>query len=183
MHLGFKGLFIAALAAGLMTTTPGQAIHLNQGDIVRMDFTFSNAPPYQTSQLLMNFFGVDEFGPHETLQLEIFDANDDLLESKTRVAQGNQVLSTADTFSPTLDTISYYVFLTAVVGSFDLTAAIGTVGSFSNGFGHERVDGELRYEFQAAPVPGPVVGAGLPSLVMSLGGFLAWRRQRKALAA
>lgn len=31
-------------------------------------------------------------------------------------------------------------------------------------------------------VPGPVVGAGLPSLVMALGGFLAWRR-RKALAA
>lgn len=31
-------------------------------------------------------------------------------------------------------------------------------------------------------VPGPVVGAGLPGLVMAVGGFLAWRRQ-KALAA
>jgi hypothetical protein len=35
---------------------------------------------------------------------------------------------------------------------------------------------------ETSAVPGPVVGAGLPSLVMAFGGFLAWRR-RKAVAA
>lgn len=40
--------------------------------------------------------------------------------------------------------------------------------------------GEIRGQLSA--VPGPVVGAGLPGLVMALGGFLAWRRL-KAFAA
>lgn len=37
--------------------------------------------------------------------------------------------------------------------------------------------------FNAAPVPGPLVGAGLPGLVMALGGLIAWRRRRAQVAA
>jgi len=34
-----------------------------------------------------------------------------------------------------------------------------------------------------APVPGPIVGAGLPALLMAIAGFIGWRRSRHASAA
>lgn len=34
-----------------------------------------------------------------------------------------------------------------------------------------------------APVPGPLAGAGLPGLALTLGGFIAWSKRRKAAAA
>ena len=41
---------------------------------------------------------------------------------------------------------------------------------------------DLIYGEPLRAVPGPVVGAGLPGLVMAFGGFLAWRRRNRATA-
>jgi hypothetical protein len=42
--------------------------------------------------------------------------------------------------------------------------------------------GSIAATIAASAVPGPIVGAGLPGVVMALGGLIAWRRRRMAAA-
>lgn len=59
-----------------------------------------------------------------------------------------------------------------------------TSGSYSiNDTGTSATRAVLYGHLAASPVPGPIVGAGLPGMLMAFAGFFVWRRSRRAKAA
>ena len=72
---------------------------------------------------------------------------------------------------------------------FDLTLSSGSFASYNPDFKIDWVGTKAHYDLVSkpldptSPVPGPVVGAGLPGLIIVGGGLLGWwRRKRKAEA-
>jgi hypothetical protein len=63
---------------------------------------------------------------------------------------------------------------TGIVSGSYLISHSGTFATEAVLYGHEAIS--------ASPVPGPIVGAGLPGIVMALGGLIAWRCRRMAAA-
>ena len=66
-------------------------------------------------------------------------------------------------------------------GFVSLTGFQDTFGTFL--FSSQGDVGSVTFSATTVAVPGPVVGAGLPGLVLAAGGLLAWVRRRRHVAA
>lgn len=74
-------------------------------------------------------------------------------------------------------------FITLALPSFIDIGTIDTLRIVNGGTGNN-IAGQIDFVgVSPAAVPVPIVGAGLPGIVMALGGFVAWRRRRNQLAA
>jgi hypothetical protein len=100
----------------------------------------------------------------------------------------NQTINIFDGFSHSVDTLSFDLHLTS--GSWANAASVLTTNSdgfaayahiFVTGSPAVQSAGAIATGFAA--VPGPIVGAGLPGLVMACGGLLALARRRRQKSA
>ena len=76
-----------------------------------------------------------------------------------------------------------FLFLSAAIGGFDPNL----VGTYKFDLALFAADSrtpvaDVNIVVNTAAVPGPIVGAGLPGVLMALGGLIAWRRRRMANA-
>ena len=89
-----------------------------------------------------------------------------------------------DTFLTTaISGLSYYPGQQFAVPGGDVVLRLSQSFGYSVAGGPDYGEDRLGVvTLEASAVPGPIVGAGLPGLVMVLGGFFAWRRRRNHAA-
>jgi hypothetical protein len=151
------------LANGAPASNPNLVLLGYQG-------TVTDGGYYAFSASVMNICCKNPFGAPSTLEFQIRQGNDPfakIAEFSTTPPTDAGVQKTAVSLSP--------FFLQAGIFDFRIIDSVTTAGG--NDFAVDNLS------IEAAAVPGPIVGAGFPGLLMALGGLVVLARRRRATAA
>jgi len=162
-------------ASGVLTLTDGASpLAFNNSQFVSLqyhsssgDFFLDNTSPYLAAQGgdwagSGTFLEQNAFGPN-TLPLWQFGSNMVAIPTLTLSPDAGAWQFLSGSYFWTCGNLS------CTTWSDDVVRNVGVGSTFS-----------LE---STSPVPGPIVGAGLPGLVMAIAGFIGWRRSRRAGSA
>lgn len=148
------------LANGAESTNPNLILLAYQGTVASGGF-------FNFSASVMNICCKDPFGAPSTLLFEIRQGNNPF----TTIAQFSTTPPTDAGQQKTVLSLAPFFLQT---GAFDFRIIDAVTSPGGNDFAVDNLS------IEAAAVPGPIVGAGIPGFVIALGALVALRRRRMA---
>jgi hypothetical protein len=177
--VSFALVFAFAASSVALANTYHVTFTDSQGDAADL-FLTTIAPISETGTNVTSISGT--FGGANVSEANVFGADQAIYSTGPFVNINGLGFSTPTPFNLYWDPGYYSFFTTPLRDPGGFLAICYTSTCWSQRLFYRVTDFSLTEVIPASEVPAPNVGAGLPGLVIAVGGLLAWRKKRKGAA-